>query len=83
MDYVNYVEKKAEELNEIVKAGGGFAFASKRFDQYTGETKDPEIEAVSIENLNSRKALLQGEINAIDTIIADIDALNAEEEIAK
>ena len=68
----NYLRKKELGLVEVIKAGGGFALASKRFSQETGEELKPEIVAVDIDELISTKEKLLLDIAGIDTLIADL-----------
>jgi len=75
MNFIDYTENKKAGLCEIIKAGGGYAFATKRWDSRTGEVKDPEIHAVSFEMIENRKIILQNEIDSINLIIADIESL--------
>ena len=70
-----YLEKKAKGLAEVVQAGGGYAVAYKKFDADTGEALEPEIQAVSLDDLNKQKADLQSQIDDIDALIADINEL--------
>lgn len=76
MDYKNYSTNKSKGLVEIVKAGGGYAFAKKQYNSETGEQKQPVITSIDIDKLNDRKTELQDEINQIDTLIADINSIN-------
>lgn len=76
MNYANYAEKKEKELCEVIKVGEAFAFVSKKFDIETGESIAPETEALEVEQLNKRKVELQKEIDAINLIVIDIQALD-------
>ena len=75
MDAQKYIEKKAKGLAEIVKAGGGYAIAYKKFDPDTGEALEPEIQAVSVDNLNEQKKALQDQIADIDAMLKDVTSL--------
>jgi len=75
MNYKDYKAKKDANTVEVIKAGGGYAFASKRFNIETGIAEAPEIEAVDTKTLTDKKVELQTEITSIDSIIADINAL--------
>jgi len=75
MDYKNYTEKKDSGLVELVKAGGGYAFAKKKFNSETGQLEEPEITSVDLDKLNERKNYLQNEISEIDALISDINKL--------
>ena len=55
MNYKDYVEKKEESLSEIVKAGGGYAIAFKKWNQETGEAEEPEIQAIDLDELETKK----------------------------
>jgi len=78
MDYKNYLEKKERGTAEIIKAGGGFAIAIKKFDVETGEPTDPEITALDLEVLEKEKTELQSKIADIDSVIANINFLSEE-----
>lgn len=71
MDYKNYQTKKQAGSMEIVKAGGGFAIAQKRYNVETGELEAPEITSIDIAKLTERKQELQDEIAQINLLIAD------------
>jgi len=75
MDYKTYAEKKSIGLAELVKAGGGYALAFKRWDENTGEQKEPEIQAVDLDELTSKKQELADEIKDIETLEADVNTL--------
>ena len=75
MNVEKYVEKKNDGLAEIVTAGGGYAIAFKKWDSETGEAKEPEIQALSLDELNEKKKKLQDEIADIDEVISDINSL--------
>jgi len=79
MDPKDYKEKKAKGLAEVVKAGGGHAFAIKRFSQDDGSELVPEIESVDIEDLAIRKAELEEEIEDYTELMDDIGKLEIEE----
>jgi len=76
MNYKDYVEKKDKGLSEIVKAGSGYAIAFKRWDEETGEVEEPEIQAVDLDELASKKEELQKEIADIDLVVADCKILD-------
>jgi uncharacterized protein YlxW (UPF0749 family) len=75
MDYKDYTEKKTDGRVELVKAGGGFAIATKRWNHETGEQDDPEIVAVDVSALQEKKTALQAEIAGIDKVLSDINKL--------
>ena len=75
MDCKNYLEKKDKGTAEIIKAGGGFAFATKKFDVDTGEPIAPEIESLDLLKLEEEKVELLDKIDDIDAVIADANAL--------
>lgn len=76
MDYKNYSTNKSKGLVEIVKAGGGYAFAKKQYNSETGEQEEPVITSIDLDKLNERKTELQDEINQIDSLISDIEAID-------
>lgn len=73
--YENYQEKKAAGNFEIIKAGGGYASAVKKWDPNTGEQLAPEIVSVDTELLATQRAGLVANIADIDALLADIAAL--------
>ena len=75
MNYKDYLQKKAKGTAEIITAGGGFAYAVKKFDTETGEQLPPEIESIDKEKLLEEKIGLQESISDIDSVISEIEAL--------
>ena len=75
MNIKDYKDKKSKGLAEIVAAGGGYAFAVKRFSSDDGSELDPTIESVNLDNLNQEKVDLEIEVQDYATLIADIGAL--------
>ncbi len=75
MDLKKYIEKKESGLAGIVKAGGGYAIAFKRWDSETGDALEPEIQALDQKEVLKRKAELQQEVKDIDAVIAEAKAL--------
>lgn len=80
MNVKEYKDKKEKGLAEIVKAGGGFACAVKKYDPDDGEELTPEITSISIDTLNKEVKVLQAAIDDIAVIITDIEALTKVEE---
>lgn len=70
-----YTEKKAKKLATLAKIGDSYAVAIKQFDPDTGEEKEAEIQAVGLDQLQTRRQELVDEIADIDAMIADIDAI--------
>lgn len=75
MNIKEYKNKKAKGLAEIVKAGGGYAYAVKRFSPDDGTGLDPEITSINLKEIAKRKSKLQDEISDCDLVVADIGAL--------
>jgi hypothetical protein len=75
MNIKEYRDKKALGLAEVVKAGGGYALAVKRFSSDDGSELMPEITAIDPDELDLRKAELVEAIADYDLLIADIDVL--------
>ena len=76
IDVKNYLEKKTKDLAEVIKAGGGYAVATKKFDPATGEDLTPEIQAVGLEEIESAIISKQQEIADLNALKSDIEALN-------
>lgn len=81
MNIKEYIDKKSKGLAEVVKAGGGQAFAIKRFDPNDGTELSPEIESVDIDDLLARKTELEAEVVDYATLITDIGNLQQVEKI--
>ena len=75
MNIKDYIDKKSKGLAEVVLAGGGYAFAIRVFSVDDGSELDPEIESVSLDDLNQRKTEFEEEVQDYNTLIADIGAL--------
>ena len=75
IDVKSYLQKKEKGLAEVVKAGGGYAIAFKKFSPEDGSQLEPEIQAISVDELNKQKADLQAQIKDIDAVLADIKTL--------
>lgn len=75
MNQKNYVALKATGNVEIIKAGGGYAVATKRWNPTTGEPVTPEIVAIDQDALVKAKANLLEEIADIEAMQADIELL--------
>ena len=75
VDAKNYLDKKEKGLAEVVKAGGGYAVAFKKFDPDTGEALEPTIQAVSLDELNNQIKAFNKQIADIQALIDDIKAL--------
>jgi Sec-independent protein translocase protein TatA len=75
MDIKNYLDKKAKKLATIIKIMGGYAIAFKKFNPEDGSQLEPEIQTISVDELNKQKEDLQEQIKDIDAILSDIKAL--------
>ncbi len=72
MNIKEYTDKKAKGLAEVVKAGGGHAFAIKRFSPDDGAELSPEIESIDVDDLTIRKIELEKEVTDYATLISDV-----------
>lgn len=75
MDYKNFLEKQTKGTAEIIKAGGGYAIAIKKFDVETGEPTAPEITAIDLDKLEEEKIELLSKISDIDSVKSAINEL--------
>lgn len=75
MNIKEYKDKKASGLAEVVKAGGGFAIAVRRFSPDDGGELPPEITAIDPEEIDLRKAELAEAIEDYNLLIADMEKL--------
>ena len=81
MNVKEYIDKKSKGLAEVVKAGGGHAFAIKRFSSDDGAELNPVIESVDADVLIARKAELEAEVADYATLIADVGKLQPVEKM--
>lgn len=75
MDINRYKELKEKELVKLMKVGKEIAYELKTFDSVTGEPTLPQVQYLNSDSLKAEKAQLQDRINAIDMVLADIEAL--------
>lgn len=75
VDVKKYSELKAEGKINIDKVGETYVALQKQYDSSSGVETIPITTKLDIEDLQSRQAVLQAEIDAIDIIIADCEAL--------
>lgn len=75
METKNYTQMKTVGNVEVVKAGGGYAVISKRWDSKTGLPTTSEKESINPTVLAERKAELLAEIAGIDAVLSDINKL--------
>jgi hypothetical protein len=75
MDLKCYIERKEKGLIQLISAGGGFAFASSKFDQLTGEPTTPEIQAVSLDELLELKKTIKEDLINLEAVILDMQSL--------
>ena len=75
IDATKYISQKEKGLTELAKIKDAYAVYLKKFDSETGEEVKPEITAVDIEELTTKKQELQKQITDIDTLVADIKTL--------
>lgn len=76
MNIKEYKDKKARGLAEVVKAGGGYAFAVKRFSKDDGIELTPEIQSINEDGLNQRMTELESEKSDILELLEDIQKFN-------
>lgn len=77
LDAKRYSELKAEGIVTISKVGNDHILTVKKYSQNTGVETLPEMTRLDIRDLQGRKVSLQQEIDAIDVMIADCQALDA------
>lgn len=78
MDVRKYGELKTEGKISISKVGEKYVASQKQYVIESGAEDIPITTRLDIEDLQSRKAYLQEEIDAIDIVIADCQALDEE-----
>ena len=75
LDLTKYTEQKERGNIVISKVGDKVIIQVKRYSPETGEQTDSFMQEIKREALLDTKANLQAQMNAIDAMIADIDAL--------
>ncbi len=75
MTVEEYATRKAAGMVEIVKIGAAHAIVTRKFSPDTGEEIQPEIQALDIKQLQDQQSVLQIQIDAIGTMISDMQAL--------
>jgi len=75
MDVKKYIERKKDGFAEVVKAGGGYALAFRKWNIDTGKSEEPDIQAVDVDTLAKQKEDLKSQIADIDALLADIKEL--------
>lgn len=71
-----YIEKKEAGLIVCAKVGDSYAVEIKRFNEGTGEELPAEVQALGREQMLARKLDITEETQALDVILADMDALD-------
>ena len=74
MDLFDYPILKQKGLAQIVKLGSSYAISIQRYN-IDGTLSEPEIQALSIDNVKKLVADEQKKMDALNVVIADIKAL--------
>ncbi len=74
----SYVEKKGLGLVHLMKIGAQYVEVVEKFNSETGQAADPETYSISINDLNAKKEVIQGQIGVLQAEIGDIDVLMAD-----
>jgi hypothetical protein len=78
MDYKQYLEYKKKGAATLMRADDGTVYVLfKTFDHLTGEQLPDRQASFDFEELQSIKADLESNLEAVDTIMEDINALPA------
>jgi hypothetical protein len=75
-DLDRYLQRKKENLSQIVKVGDAFAIKEKRYNQETGEEIQPELDYIDVKGLVIRKKQLEDELNKINEFLGDINSVD-------
>lgn len=75
IDLKNYKTKKDQGLMAVAKVGDACAIYSKRFSQENGSEDTPVVVAIDVASLQDARARLQAQIQDINDVLADIEAL--------
>jgi len=75
INILNYGEFKASGLLSIVKVGNAFVVSVKRFNVETGNEEEPQVIAISIDQIKESRENLLLQISGLDKIISDMELL--------
>ncbi len=70
----NYLRKKQKGLVSAIRAGSAYVLTVRRYDE-NGDEADPTPVVVNMERLESAKAALLKQVEGIDSLIADLEAI--------
>lgn len=76
MDIKDYKSKRDRGLVKIVKAGGGYAYSAKKFNEHDGSEIRVDVESVSIDKLSGMMEKLISDAKNIMEIVEDIEILD-------
>ncbi len=71
----DYKDGKVRGLVTLAKVGAAFVIAKKQFDPSTGDELDPVVIGVDKKQFEDKKESLLKQIENIDAMIADMEAL--------
>jgi len=72
----NYKSKRDRGLVGIIKAGGGYAYSAKRFNEHDGSENSADVESISIDTLNRMMENLISNAKDIMEVVEDIETLD-------
>lgn len=75
----HYKERKKKKLAEIKREGEHFSLSVIRYDQKTGEKKDPVIFRLEEEDLKKRKASFEDQAADLGEVLKDMKLLEEAE----
>lgn len=75
--YQRYIELKTKGTVSIREGSDKLELVTKRFDQDTGEEVEEKVEQVLIPDLEKEKAILLRELDNVNALIEDAQAVKA------
>ena len=76
MNIKNYKSKRDRGFAEIVKAGGGYAYSVKKFNEHDGSEVSVDTESISIGKLSGMMENLISDAKNIMEVVEDIEILD-------
>ena len=74
MDINRYGRLKLEGVADVLRSEDTIWLRFKRFNPETGkELDDPELQEVTVEQIKKRREVLTGEVEIIDSLLAELD----------
>lgn len=75
MDLTTYSTAKAAGQVALAKLNDAYVLSVKQYDPTTGQAVTPLVQAVNKTDVTNQVATLQGQLNSLNALLADLTAL--------